>query len=127
MELTKKKLAEFVGRDMEIQLRSEGFIYRGRIKSATIENNIFLIIKFEWLAKGEGWPPVPISWIKEDRFASDAFVRNLNFYNISETIDGRLNLYNPSRDESLILFPPGKNLDPTKVKGFKLPIEKVPA
>jgi len=127
VKLTKKKLAEFVGRDMEIQLRSWAFIYRGPIESAAIKYNILLVIKFVWLAKGEGWPPVPISWIKEDKFASDAFVRNLNFYNISETIDGRLNLYNPNKDESLILFPPGKNLDPTKVKGFKLPIEKVPA
>lgn len=139
MNLTKEKIAEFVGGDVEIQYRSEGYIYRGPIKSAIIENDI-LLVKFVWLAKGKAHPPLPINqkkkdkfasagykWKREDKFASDGFVRNLRFYDISEIDNGRLAIWSPIRDELLILFPANdSNLDPAKVKGLKCPV-KIPA
>ena len=126
MNLTKEKIAEFVGGDMQIQCRICGYLYRGPIKSATIENNM-LLVKFAWLAKREGYPSLPIKWKKEENFASLGFVRNLKFYDISEIGNGRICLYNPTRDGLLTLFPANDNLDPAKVKGLKRSIERVPA
>lgn len=120
MNLTNKKLAEFVGGDMEIQNKKEGYLYRGRIKNATIENNIFLV-KFAWLAKGEGYPPLPINWKKEDKFASVGYVRNLKLYGVSEIGNGRLSLCSFTSGELLILFPlNGSKLDPAKVEDLKV-------
>ncbi len=120
MNLNNEKVAEFVGGDMEIQNKNEGYLYRGPIKSATIENNM-LLIKFAWLARGEGYPPSPINWKKEDKFASDGYIRNLKFYGVSEIGNDRLSLCSFISGELLILFPlNGSKLDPAKVEGLKL-------
>jgi len=122
MNLTNEKVAEFVEGDMEIQNKNEGYLYRGPIKSATIENNMFLV-KFAWIAKGKRYRLWPwwINWKKEDKFASDGYVRNLKLYGVSEIGNDRLSLYSFTTGELLILFPPnGSKLDPAKVEGLKV-------
>ena len=114
MNLTNEKVAEFVGGDMEIQNKNEGYLYRGPIKSATIENNM-LLVKFAWLAKGES-----NKWVKEGKFASVGYARNLESYRISK-IRGQLIFTPLFTSEIVTLFPPnGSKLDPAKVEGLKL-------
>jgi len=113
-----------MGGDMEIQNKNEGYLYRGPIKSATIENNM-LLVKFAWLAKGEGYRPINKwkinKWKKEDKFASDGYVRNLKLYGVLEIGNDRLSLCSFTSGELLILFPPnGSKLDPAIVEGLKL-------
>ena len=123
MNLTNKKVAGFVGGDIKIQNKDE-YLYRGPIKNATIENNV-LLIEPEWMAKGKGYPVLPIKWVKEDKFASVGYVRNLEFYRISK-IRGQLIFTPLFTSEIVTLFPPKSknNLDPAEVEGLKRSIER---
>jgi len=117
--LNNNKVAKFVGGDMEIkykdnQNKNEIYLYRGRIKSVNISDNVFLV-KFAWLAKKEG-----DKWVKEDKFASRCFTRNLNLYQISKSHD-QITLKPFYSKEIVNLFLPTNvsNLDPAKVEGLK--------
>ena len=121
--LNNNEVAKFVGGDMEIQNKNE-YLYRGRIKSVNINNNV-LLVKFAWMAKGKGYPVLPIKWVKEDKFASVGYVRNLEFYRISK-IRGQLIFTPLFTSEIVTLFPPKSknNLDPAEVEGLKRSIER---
>lgn len=123
--LTKKVVERFVGGQAEIQNQNEGYIYRGEIKTIAVEDNE-LRVQFVWIAKGEGFPPVPQKWIKDDRLV---YAASLEIYSVSDIGssghdvggDSRLYLSSPIVGEVVILYPPnGSKLDPAKVEGLQL-------
>ncbi|MFA6536279.1 MAG: hypothetical protein WCT25_02475 [Candidatus Paceibacterota bacterium] len=131
MRLTTQTVARFIGGQMEIQNPSEGYLYRGEIQTATVEESANeLHVRFAWLAKGEGFPPLPKSWVNAPEDLD--YSASLEIYTVSDIgpsghIDGdhRLCLNSSITGETVILFPPNSSkLDPDKVKGLRLP-EKV--
>ena len=117
MQLTTQAVAKFTGGQMEIQNQNEGYLFRGEIKAIAVKNNE-LKVKFAWLAKGEGFPPIPKRWVKDDNLDYGA---SLEIYQASEIGDGRLSLNSPIVGELAVLFPPnGSKLDPSKVEGLQL-------
>ena len=91
-------------------------------ESVTRENNE-LKVKFAWLAKGEGFPPIPKKWYKDDRLD---YVVSLTLYLASDIGSGdygdsRICLNSNFTGEICVLFPPnGSKLDPSKVEGLQL-------
>ena len=117
MQITNEMLARYVGGQMEIQNQDEGYLYRGEIEAIGMEDNN-LQAKFKWLAKGEGFPPLPSRWINNERL--DYFA-NLEIYTPSDIGDGRLCFNSFISGETVVLYPPnGSKLDPTKVEGLVL-------
>ena len=117
MQLTTQAVAKFQGGQMEIQNQNEGYLFRGEVATIAVENNE-LRVKFAWLAKGEGFPPLPKKWVKDDNLDYGA---SLEIYHASEIGDGRLSLNSPIVGELAVLFPPnGSKLDPSKVEGLQL-------
>ena len=125
MQLTTEMLKRFVGGQMEIQSESGRYLYRGEIQAITVENNE-LRVKFTWLAKGEGFPPIPQKWIKA---AFVDYKASLDIYSTNDIGpsdaeiggDSRLCLMSSILDEIAALFPPnGSKLDPTEVEGLQL-------
>ena len=125
MRLTNEIVAQYVGGQMEIQNQGEGYLYRGEIKSIAVENNE-LKVKFAWLAKGEGFPPLPKKWVKDDRLD---YAASLEIYSASDIGssghevggDSRFCLNSPIVGETCVLYPPnGSKLDPSKVEGLQL-------
>ncbi len=125
MKLTTRDVSRFVGGQMEIQNTNEGYLYRGEIATIVVENNEILV-RFAWLAKGEGFPPIPRNWVRHNVLD---FVANLEIYSASDIGPGseggnRLCLQSEIIGETIVLFPPdGSKLDRAKVKG----LEAVPA
>src|SRR5688572_30222261 len=123
MKMTSEMVQQFVGGQAEIQNESEGYLLRGEIESATVEDDTFKI-RFKWLAKGEGYPPLPTGWVKDDNLDYGAALVLYSVTDIgpSEEIGGgnRLHLSSWVTGESVTLFPPdGSKLDPAKVKGLE--------
>ena len=113
----KDRLTPYVGGQMEIQNQREGYMYLGEVAEIGIENDK-LKAKFKWLAKAEGFPPLPTGWVKDniiDYYAS------LEIYSSSDIGDGRIALTSPAVGETVVLFPRnGSKLDPAKVKGLDI-------
>jgi len=125
MQVTSKILAPFVGGQMEIQNQGEGYIYRGEVKTVTVENNELKVL-FAWVAKGEGFPPLPNNWVKDDKLE---YAASLDIYSTSnigpsgEEVGGsdRVCFNSSIVGETVILYPPdGSKLDPAKVEGLTL-------
>ncbi len=116
MELTAERVAEFVGGDMEIQNRDENYLYRGPIKSATVEGDE-VRVQFKWLAKNDGGPMSPTpTWTKDDRLD---YAASLQVYVVSDIGNGRICLNSSIVGEMVVLFPPdGSRLDPSRVTGL---------
>jgi len=117
MELTAKRVAEFVGGDMEIQNPSENYLYRGPIESATVEGEDHLKVLFKWLAKNDGGPnrPTP-TWTRDEKLE---YTASLTIYSVSDIDNGRICLNSFIGGETVILFPPGgSHLDPARVTGL---------
>jgi hypothetical protein len=115
VDLTNTKVTTYVGGQMEIQNGQEGYIYRGEIAEAAVFNSE-LMIRFSWLAKGEGFPPVPTKWVNTDDLDYRA---SLDIYGVSDISDGRLALNSPYTGELVVLFPPdGSKLDPQRIEGL---------
>jgi hypothetical protein len=114
-------LATFVGGQIEVQNEGERYIYRGEIKTAVVEANE-VRITLNWMAKGEGYPPIPTSWVVENRLD---YTASLEIYTVSEG-GRRLCLNSLIIGELVVLYPSdGSKLDPTKVKGLSLPFKLV--
>jgi len=116
---TAEQLQKFVGGQYEVQNTAEGYIYRGQIESLGIEGegeDAELVIKFVWMAKGEGFPPIPTMWVND----SDLSYRMSDLlYRASDPGDGRYIIQ--SMVELGVFFPPGGSLlDPAKVEGLVL-------
>ncbi len=125
MELTTEMLARFVGGQVEIQNPGEGYIYRGEVLTIGVVNDD-LTVTFSWLAKGEGYPPLSTSWVKDDRLD---YAAGLSIYAVSnigpsgEDVGGgdRICLRSQIVGETVILYPPdGSKLDPADVKGLQV-------
>jgi len=116
----KDRVASYVGGQMEIQNQNEGYMYRGEVAEICVENNE-LRAKFKWLAKAEGFPPLPTGWVKDDRLDYSA---SLEIYSPSDIGDGRIALHSPIVGEMVVLFPQnGSKLDPAKVEGLDAKLE----
>ena len=117
MKITSETLTCFVGGQMEIQNQGEGYLYRGEVMAIGVENNE-IQAKFAWLAKGEGFPPIPNKWVRNDRLD---YTASLEIYTPSDIGDGRLCFNSLIVGETFILYPPnGSKLDPAKVEGLIL-------
>ena len=125
MHLTSQMVERFKGGQMEIQNPNEGYLYRGEVETIGVENNE-LRVKFAWLAKGEGLPPIPKKWIKYDDLDYSA---SLEIYVVSDIGSSGLEIGGSSRiclnsfivGETVVLFPPnGSKLDPARVEGLQL-------
>lgn len=113
-------VTDFVGGQLEIQNQEEGYLFRGEIESVIAEGGE-LAVRFRWLAKGEGYPPLPKRWIKaEDRFLDWGV--SLEVCEISDDIaQGRIRVFCFATGELAVFFPPnGSKLDPAKVEGLQL-------
>ncbi len=125
MQLTTQAVARFKGGQMEIQNQSEGYMYRGEVETIAVENNK-LQVKFAWLAKGEGYPPLPKKWVKDNCLDYAASLEIYSARDIGSSGhdvggDSRICLKSFIVGETVVLFPPnGSKLDPAKVKGLQL-------
>ena len=125
MRLTTDLLKLYVGGQMEIQNPDEEYIYRGEVKTIVVANNE-LQVTFVWLAKGEGFPPIPQKGGRDDRLDYAASLEVYSASNIGpgggDVVGGdRLCLNSSIVGETVVLFPPdGSKLDPAKVEGLQL-------
>ncbi len=118
MELTAELAATFVGGQLEVQNEVEGYLYRGEIATATVEEGT-LKINLVWMTKGEGFlPPLPERWVSDNSLTYDA---SLSIYGVGDIGDGRISLNCWVVHELAVLYPPGgSKLDPAKVEGLQL-------
>lgn len=127
MRLTTQVVERFKGGQMEIRNLNESCVYRGKIETIVVENNE-LRVKFAWLAKGEGFPPIVQKWINDDCLDCEV---SLDTYLVRDSAssghdtsgDSRICLSSSSIfiDEIVELFPPnGSMLDPANVEGLRL-------
>jgi hypothetical protein len=125
MQLTTQAVERFKGGQMETQNQNEGYLYRGEVEAIAVEDNE-LRVKFAWLAKGEGFPPIPQKWVKDDRLD---YAASLYIYSASDIGssghdvggDSRLCLDSFIVGETVVLYPPnGSKLDPSEVEGLQL-------
>ncbi len=123
MKLTTQLLATFIGGQFEVQNINEGYIYRGEIKTAEVIDGE-LSMTFIWMAKGEGFPPIPLGWVNDSKLTYDA---SLEIYTASDIGPGReggnnrLCIQSSFIGELGVFYPPnGSKLDPARVKGLEL-------
>lgn len=123
IELTTQVLERFKGGQMEIQNEGEGYIYRGEVETIVVESDE-LVVKFAWVARGEGFPPLPKKWVKDDDLD---YAASLEIYTVGDIGpggpevggDSRLCLMSPITGETVVLYPPnGSKLDRAKVEGL---------
>jgi len=124
MNLTTEVLTPYVGGQMEIQNRNEGYIFRGEIKTIKVENNT-LKVGFAWLGKGEGYPPVPRRWVSDQQLQYEASLDIYSASNIGPSggdVGGsdRLSLNSSIVGELVVIYPPdGSKIDRSKVEGLE--------
>ena len=125
MELTTASLALFIGGQLEVQNEQEGYLYRGEISDISVDDDT-LRVKYAWLAKGTGYPPMPTGWAKDDK---TEYTANLAVYTTGKIDDlpgggKRLILQSVIIGEIVVFFSPGgSTLDPAKVKDLKYPTQ----
>ena len=121
MQLTQEVAASYKGGQIEVQNPDEEYIYRGEIATITVQDegeDATLKVTFNWMAKGEGFPPLPSRWVNDDRLTYDAI---LMIYTITDIGDGRIMLTSFIIGETVVLFSPdGSKLDPSRVEGLNL-------
>ncbi len=117
MEITTEALSRFAGGQLEIQNKNEGYLYRGEIENIEVDDDS-IRVKFAWLAKGEGYPPVTERWVNENKL-DYAVSRELSI--ATDLSGGRVAINVSVVWELLVFFPPdGSKLDPAKVEGLVL-------
>lgn len=121
MQITTESLAPFQGGQMEIQNQGEGYLFRGETATLVVEGKEFKA-RFAWLAKGEGFPPLPRKWVKADRLDYTASLEIYTASDIGPGSDGgpnRLCLNSSIVGETVVLYPPGTStLDRSRVEGL---------
>jgi hypothetical protein len=117
MRPTGKELQKYVGGQMEIQNHIEEYLYRGEVQAISMDNDN-LIVRFSWLAKGIGYPPLPDGWIRDAQLDYAAGLKGCSFSDIG---NDRICINFPITRELAVLYPPeGSKLDPSKIKDLKL-------
>lgn len=123
MKLTTQLLVPFIGGQIEVQNQNEGYIYRGEIKAARVTSGE-LVIGLNWMAKGEGYPPIPTKWVNSD---PKNYALSLEISSVSDIgpsggdVGGgnRLCINCSIVGELVVLYPAdGSKLDPSKVEGL---------
>lgn len=116
VELTTETLERFIGGQLEIQNQIARYVFRGEIKSISLEGDV-VKVTFSWLAESkEGYPP--LHWVKSNMLEYRA---NTSIYRANEIDDGRVAMSSPVTGEVVIFFPPdGSKLDPKKVEGLTI-------
>lgn len=115
MEITSEMITAYIGGQVEIQNLQEKYLFRGKIVGATVENNE-IKVTFDWLAKGEGYPPLPEKWVKVD--VRD-YVASLEIYSLVDIGEERLCLNSSITGETVVFYPlGGSELDASKVEGL---------
>lgn len=118
MRLDTEILKRYVGGQLEVQNSGEGYFYRGEIADVFVENNE-MRVRLSWNAKGEGFPPIPRKWVKDNSHLNYAV--SLEIYAVSDIGDDRICLNSSIIGETAVLFPRnGSKLDPSKVEGLVL-------
>lgn len=119
MELNEGVLRKFVGGQIEVQNRDEGYLFRGEIKATHVEDkddDTSLVVELEWMAQAEGYPPGPGRWVKSD---AKPYKVSLMIYHVSDIGDNRICLQSSIVGEMTILYPKGGSvLDRSKVVGL---------
>lgn len=123
MRPTTETLAPFIGGQLEIQNRTEDYLFRGEIaRVEVVDGNVK--VRFAWLARNDGTPIRPnAEWTASDRFDYEA---SLEIYSVREPDqDGRVFMMSNIVDELGVFFPRGYaphgepcQLDRSKVKGL---------
>lgn len=117
MQLTQEMVTPFVGGQIEVQNQNECYLYRGEIATISVQDGD-LVVTMTWMAKGEGYPPLPHRWVNDDRLD---YRLTLLMAPTSDIGDNRLCITSPIVGETVILFPPdGSKLDPSKVEGLRI-------
>lgn len=118
MNLTANAVSGFVGGQLEIQNKGKSLLLRGQIKAIRIKSsgdNAELIVELDWLAKAQGYPPVPTQWFRSEL---EPFTFPLFLYSVSDFGYGRICLSSID-GEVIILYPKGTTmLDRSKVVGL---------
>lgn len=124
MKLATSGLQQFVGGQLEVSNRGEGYLYRGEIASIEVtegeklqdvkrDNYGDLKIKLAWNAK-----------MNDDEWQNDQtldYAASLLIYSSSDIGDGRIHLSGMYTGESVTLFPKGgSTLDRAKVVGLEV-------
>ena len=116
--LNSRDLAKFVGGQLEVQNRNEGYLYRGEIATVGIKGED-LVATLNWNARGEGYPPIPTRWVNDTEHLS--YGANLSIYEVVQNDRERLTLSSGITGEITVLFAKGgSRLAPSKVEGLAL-------
>jgi len=108
---------------MEIQNEGEEYLYRGEIKAIVVEDGE-LRVQFAWVAKGEGYPPLPSRWVNDTKLDYATSLEICSASNIGSSGHDkgggdRICINSPIVGEVIVLYPPdGSKLDPAKVEGL---------
>lgn len=116
--LTTEVLTAFVGGQLEIKNERDGYLYRGEIAKAVVKSNE-LEVTFAWVAKGEGYPPIPTRWVEHMDLSYQATLDFCSVNDIGPGTEGsnRICLLYHALDEVVVFFPPdGSKLDRSKVE-----------
>ncbi len=117
MKLTTEVLAAYKGGQLEIQHPDMGYVFRGEIKDAKVEDGT-LMVEFAWLGKA---PYPPLTWKSQDELN---YALSLLGCGVNRIEDNRLAAYSQVSGELLAFYPPGgSRLDPNRVEG----LEPIPA
>lgn len=115
MEITSKMMAIYIGGQMEIQNVQEKYIFCGEIADIIVKKNE-LQVKFKWLAKGDGYPPLPEKWTKADNLN---YAASLEIYSPVDIGEERLCLSCSITGEVVVFYRlGGSKLDVNKVEGL---------
>jgi len=120
VKLTPEIAARYASGQIEVQNPRKDYIFRGEIKTATVEGSgggATFKATLKWMAKGLG-RPVPSRWVNDTDLTYEA---GLLIYAVSDMGDGRMRLVSSIVGEITILYPPGgSKLDPSRVEGLNL-------
>ena len=113
-------MKRFNGGQLEVQNRIKKYLFRGEIKDVRIEEGN-LIVKLNWNAIGEGFPPLPRKWVKDTDSSRLNYNASMSIYQIVDVSDKRLVLASPILNELTVFYSKdGSRLNPLEVEGLVL-------
>ena len=119
MELNPEILANYARGQVEIQNPTEGYLYRGEVDTIEIRADELHVI-FEWVARGQGYPPLPTGWVMDDQVVYNLPLIGSQVTNVGPNPEGggdRIQITSSVIGEIVILFPnDGGKLDISQVK-----------